>query len=180
MWKTIKPIKRTQSVNPYSVGFQSGTEWCEQSSQSCQKKKAPRHSVQNQGAYEIPTDRHLPPLWVVTSLWGLRAKEPVLHTLQDRRSCSTLSIQKFTLFRLTGWIKVEGAKWKLHPLIHTYEKACCQGNWSGTRWGKWQQVSQKCSAQASAAFLQYGCQKRDKIDQNRTVWRVKKKGPLNR
>jgi len=54
--------------------------------------------LQNRGAYEIPTDRHLPPLWVVASLWGLRAKQPVLHIPQNRRCCLTLSIGKTTIF----------------------------------------------------------------------------------
>jgi hypothetical protein len=37
---------------------------------------------------------------VVASLWGLRAKKPVLHTPQYRKCYSNLSIRKTTIFTI--------------------------------------------------------------------------------
>ena len=85
------------SLNSHFPGICIGARCRWESRRVYREKKAPRHSVQNRGAYEIPTDRHLPPLWVVASLWGLRAKKPVLHSSQNRRCCSTLSIGKTTI-----------------------------------------------------------------------------------
>ena len=93
---------RITSLNSHSAGICFGTRCWDKSRRVCREKESPSTLCrQNRGASEVPTDHHRKPLWSTGgSLWGFRAKKPVLHTQQYRKCYSNLSIRKTTIFTI--------------------------------------------------------------------------------